>query len=231
MSNSGDTGISGKINHNSDLILKTIISKHHLFCKLEDSGILVKKNTLIRCAVIFFFENLAVFRKNSTILHRCTNRISTDKLLNEISQSIIPRVKIELKRKKDNKMTTISTQVTPQSLKTIGMIICSPAIQSFFEKLGEDGFIIRQNTCTIKSVLIRAAICYFLENLDDLEKNISLYQRAVTLKSSEKVLQKIYLELYGGSEKISKLASLGTSADNRCTLLEKNTRIFLNGGS
>ncbi len=78
-----------------------------MFCDLEDSGLPVKKNILIRCAVILFFEDISRFRKNPKTLQRCANRFSTDKLLAEIYSEILPHTKLVLKDKKDNKITTL----------------------------------------------------------------------------------------------------------------------------
>lgn len=134
------------------------------------------------------------------MLQRCTNRVSTDKLLAEIIRKLVPKTKIVLKDRKDNKITTLSTQVTPQSLKTIDKIISSQVIQKVFKSLEEQGTISNQKTSNVKSIIIRVALCYFLSNLNDLQKNPLLYQRALTLKSSERILQKIYQEKYGGSK-------------------------------
>jgi len=169
-----------------------------MFCDLEDSGLPVKKNTLIRCAVILFFEDISIFRKNPKILQRCVNRFSTDKLLSEICREILPHVKLALKDKKDNRMTTFSTQITPESLKIINNIISSPVVESIFEELEEDGLIINKNNTTLKSIIIRASVCYLLYRLSDLKKNPLLYQRSITLQSSENILRKIYQEKYGG---------------------------------
>lgn len=112
----------------------------------------------------------------------------------------MPKTKIVLKDRKDNKMTTISTQVTPQSLKTIDKIISSQVFQKVFKSLEEQGTISNQKTSNVKSIIIRAAFCYALLDLDNLQKNPLEYQCVVTLRSSERILQKIYQEKYGGSK-------------------------------
>jgi len=171
-----------------------------MFRDLENSGLPVKKSILIRCAVILFFEDISRFRKNPKILQRCANHFSTDKLLTEICREILPHTKLVPKDKKDNKITTFSTQLTPESLKIINSIIGSSIIESIFEELEEDGLILNKNINTLKSIIVRAAVCYLLYRLDDLKKNPSLYQIVVTLQSSENILKKIYQEKYGGSK-------------------------------
>ena len=151
---------------------------------------------MIRCAVILFFENISRFRKNPKILQRCVNRVSTDKLLAEICRELLPHTKLALKDKEDNVETTISTQITAESLKIIDKIISSSSITSIFEELEENGLIANRAGGNIKSIVIRASMCYLLQRLNDLKKNHTLYQIVVTLQSSENILKKIYDEKY-----------------------------------
>ncbi len=151
--------------------------------------------------MILLFEDLSVLKKNSQILQRCVNTKSTERLLAEILKEIIPRVKLTLKDRKDNKITTISTQFTPESLKIIDKIISSTKIRDIFENLEVDGFIYNRKMSNVKSILIRASLCYRLYKLKDLQKNPSTYQRVRTLQSSENLLKKIYQEKFGGSKK------------------------------
>ena len=151
--------------------------------------------------MILLFEDLSVLKKNSQILQRCVNTKSTERLLAEILKEIIPRVKLTLKDRKDNKITTISTQFTPESLKIIDKIISSTKIRDIFENLEVDGFIYNRKMSNVKSILIRASLCYRLYKLNDLQKNPSTYQRVRTLQSSENLLKKIYQEKFGGSKK------------------------------
>ncbi len=150
--------------------------------------------------MILLFEDLSVLKKNSQILQRCVNTKSTERLLVEILKEIIPRTKLTLKDKKDNKITTISTQFTPESLKIIDKIISSTKIRDIFENLEVDGFIYNRKMSNVKSILIRASLCYRLYKLNDLQKNPSTYQRVRTLQSSENLLKKIHLEKFGGSK-------------------------------
>ncbi len=150
--------------------------------------------------MILLFEDLSVLKKNSQILQRCVNTKSTERLLVEILKEIIPGVKLTLKDRKDNKITTISTQFTPESLKIIDKIISSAKIRDIFENLEVDGFIYNRKMSNVKSILIRASLCYRLYKLNDLQKNPSTYQRVRTLQSSENLLKKIYQEKFGGSK-------------------------------
>lgn len=150
--------------------------------------------------MILLFEDLSVLRKNSHILQRCVNTKSTERLLAEILKEIIPGTKLTLKDRKDNKITTISTQFTPESLKIIDKIISFTKIRDIFENLEVDGFIYNRKMSNVKSILIRASLCYRLYKLNDLQKNPSTYQRVRTLQSSENLLKKIYQEKFGGSK-------------------------------
>lgn len=134
-------------------------------------------------------------------MQRSNNRVSTDKLLAEICLDTLPKTKIPLKSRLDNRHTSISTQVTAESLKIIDAIISSSKIlKNLFQNLEEQGAIPNKKLSNVKSIVIRAALCYFLKQLDNLQKNPQLYQRAVTLQSSENILKKIYQEKFGGSK-------------------------------
>ena len=173
-----------------------------MFSELENLGIPAKKSILVRCAEIFFLEDTTIIEKYPQILQRCTNIKSTEKLLSEIYRDLLPKTKLILKDKKENKKTTFSTQFTPESIKIINEIIHSDKIQSIFERLEEYGLILSKSCSTVKSILIRASVCYLLSyRLNEIRKNPLLYQRTVTLQSSEKTLEKIYQEKYKENSK------------------------------
>jgi len=80
-------------------------------------------------------------------------------------------------------------------------MVSSTKIKKIFENLEGIGIIKNLKSTQLKSTIFRIAVCDFLNNLDDLKKNPSLYLRAVTLTSTQKVLEKIYTEKFRGHPK------------------------------
>ena len=198
LSSSRDTGISGWINQNSNIIIDKIFSEHPVVSFLEEEGYPTSKSTFARSEIISFFEDPTII--SSEIFRRTSNRVSTDKLLAEIIHSDLPKIKLNLKDKKDNKVTTISAQFTAQSITIIDKIISSSKFKNSLQLLEEKCLINYQKTSSIRAHLIRATICSILSRLDYLKENPHIYERATTLQSSENILQKIYQEKYGGSK-------------------------------
>jgi len=167
----------------------------------EELGCDIQKSNLIRSGLISFFGDLSALKKDSTFIRRTSNLTSTDKLLAEIIRSNLPKVKISLKPRLENVQTSLSAYFLPESIKIIdSMISTSEILKNIFQNLEEQGSITSQCALNPKSIIIRASICQILNNLDVLKNNPFLYQRAMTLKSTEKALQKIYQEKFGGSK-------------------------------
>lgn len=181
--------------------MDVIIERHPTFVEFVNyAGISVRKNTVLRGGSILLFDDISVLKKYSLILERCVTARSTERLLVEILKEILPGVKIPLKDRKDNKITTISTHFTPESLKIIDKIISSAKIKEIFENLDVDAFIYNQKMSNVRSILFRASLCCLLYRLQELHERPSLYQRTLTLQSSENTIKKIYLKKYGDSK-------------------------------
>ncbi len=194
LSSKGDTGISGWINQNSNLIIDKIISEHPAVSFLEEEGYPTSKNMFTKCEIILFFEDPTTI--SPEIFRRTRNGVSTDKLLAEIIRSSLPKIKLELKNKKDNSPTTISAQFTIQTVKIIGKIISSSKFKNSLQ-LSEEGILAdNQKTPITMAHLIRAAQCNSLRKLNYLKENPHIYERATTLQSCENILKKIYDEKY-----------------------------------
>lgn len=129
------------------------------------------------------------------ILRRTNNRISTDKLLAEIFTSYFPKTKLNLKHKNENEKTSFSIQFTPKSIKIINDIMASDIFKTN-RPFQENIFLYQQKEINVKAHVIRATTCNILNRLDYLKENPHIYQRAIRLDSSEKILEKIYQEKY-----------------------------------
>lgn len=195
-------GMSSQVNRNSVTILDRIISDHQVWQRMIESGLTVRRNTVCRAALIAFLEDLAVIRKNPETLQRCTNRFSTDKMLHDIMRKILPGSRISLLGREANRCTTISFYLTPKSFACIGDIISrSTAIKDGFVRLEEYGCVPSRGASNVTSIILRAALCYFLLRIDDMYKRPELYQRALTLDNSERVLCRIRDRTAGGSRR------------------------------
>ena len=209
LSSNGDTGISGWINQNTNRLVDSIISGHPTCGFLEDNGLNVKKGILLRSGFMMFLEEFPSI-KNPSLLRKVRNRKSTEKALQNIHDGMLPAVRKtkESQQKKGgnvrnddddgSKPTTISTQFTPHSIKIIEKIFSSENFTDTFEELHEDGFIDNEKPSNIKAIIVRASMCLILKRLADLQERPMLYQRALTLASSEKTLEAIYQTRYEG---------------------------------
>ncbi len=149
MSNKGDTGISGCINQNSNLIIDKIISEHPVVSFLEEGGCTTNKNMFTKCEVIPFFENPKAICPE--IFRRSRNKISTDKLAETLHPNF-PKIKLGLK---DNKQTTTSAQFAIQTAKTIDKIMPSSKFKNSLQ-LSEEGILTdNQKTPVTTAPLIR----------------------------------------------------------------------------
>lgn len=182
--------------------MDVIIEKHPTFVEFVNyGGISVRKNKVLRGGSILLFDDISVLKKYPHILERCVTARSTERLLVEILKEILPKIKVPLKDRKDNKITTISTHFTPESLKIIDKILSSVKIKEIFENLDADEFIYNPKMSNVRSILFRVSICCLLYRLQELQNNSSFYQRTQTLQSSENILKKIYQEKYKENSK------------------------------
>lgn len=190
------------MNRNSITILDRIISDHSVWQRMVESGLTVGRSTVCRAALIAFLEDPGVVRRNPEILRRCTNRFSTDKMLHDIMREILPGSKVSLLNREANRITTISFYLTPESVAHVGGIISeSSAISNGFARLEEYGCVPSRGAPNIKSIILRAAVCYFLLRTDYLSRHPELYHRAMTVSNSERVLRGIRDKTAGGSRR------------------------------
>lgn len=155
---------------------------------------------ICRAAIIRFFEDFILLEKDIHLAQRTSNNVSTEKLLAEIFNHAVPGTKITLKSRTNNLISSLSTQISSKSLHLIDLMICTPKIKNYFEILEGVGIVNNLKLTQLKSTIFRIAICYFLDNLDDLKGNPSIYYRAMTLPSSENVLENIYNKKFRGSK-------------------------------
>ncbi len=183
---------------NSSVIIDRVIAESKVFARLYEIGLSFNKCTLIRCAIALFLEELPRLQEIE-ILRRCGNRISTDKLLAEIYRDLVPDHKHKINRRSKH-MTSISTGLTPSAIHIVNKIVASDLVQRIFQGLEEDGYIPNSKVTTIRSIVIRAAVCYFLIKIDQLEQSPQNYQRVANEKAAEITLDHIYQTHYGGTK-------------------------------
>lgn len=153
---------------------------------------MVKKSTVVRAALLAFFEDLGVVRKNPETLQRCTNRFATDKMLYDTMRKILPGAKVSLLKRDSNRATTLTAPLTPGTLRCLGDLMSGSAVlKERFAHLEEYGCVPNRRASDSKAVILRAALCYFLLRINDLSRHPELYQRAMTVSNSEKVLCRI----------------------------------------
>lgn len=162
----------------------------------------MKKGTVVRAALLAFFDDPGVVKKNPDVLQRCTNRFAADRMLYDIMRKILPGAKVPAFKRCPGRATTLTTPLTPGTLKCLGELMSeSEVLKERFAYLEEYGCVSSLRASDSKAVILRAALCYFLLRIDDLSKHPELYQRAVTVSNSEKVLCRIRDRTAGGSRR------------------------------
>ena len=208
-----ESAIACSVTMNSSIVLDRIIKESAVFARLCQIGLRFNKCTLIRCAIAALLEDLQVIKDNDQvieIIRRCGNRISTHVLLSEMYDDLVPDHKHKINPRRSKSMTSISTGLTPSTIRTIDKLVSSRIILEIFERLEERGYIPNSKS-TIQSILVRDIVCYILTRIGYLERYPRHYprhyQRVVNKKTAEFALEEIYHQRYDPSNKLSDLSN------------------------
>ena len=190
MSSDGDSGLSAPISVKGNDIITKIISKSKILHELNIHGTIIRKSVLIRAATVYLLENLDMLADNPALLQRVYSNVSFTHTLSQI-KSKIPEA-AQCHTKSSDRVISISTQIHNDSHRLICGIIAESKILRDLEKQGYP---------TAKSIVIKAALAYLLENLDILEKRPEIIHRILSLSGTHYVLEKIHSLAVTGAQK------------------------------